>query len=114
MRPATVVVKRTLTHNAMPCNKHKLSQTQLPLGVLQCVAVCCSVLRYVAWCARVCSTENLQTNCGFCKQTQLPVYGIKTALDGPTRRHGQSGVDLLHPADCGVVWVAATAGVPVV
>ena len=35
-----------------------------------------------------------------------------TALDGPTRRHGQSGVNLLHPADCGVVWVAAAAGVP--
>ena len=35
-----------------------------------------------------------------------------TALDGPTHRHGQSGVGLLHPADSGVGWVAAAASVP--
>ena len=35
-----------------------------------------------------------------------------TALDGPTHRHGQSGVGLLHLADSGVGWAAAAAGVP--
>ena len=34
------------------------------------------------------------------------------ASDGPTRCHGWSGLSLLYPADCGVVWVAAAAGVP--
>jgi len=35
-----------------------------------------------------------------------------TALDGPTRHHGQSRVGLLHPSDGGVVLVAAAASVP--
>ena len=35
-----------------------------------------------------------------------------TGLDGPTHRHGKSGVGLLRPADSGVGWVAAIAGVP--
>jgi len=46
------------------------------------------------------------------ENVQVGPMSPATALDGPTHRHGKSGVSLLDPTDSGVAWAAAAAGVP--